>query len=87
MGAENAGGRRSDAHILELAEAIRHLAAQIECPVWIAWVRSDRVIPRAMCRAAPNRKITPFRGGHSAVLEDPERFAKGFKAFAKKALR
>lgn len=70
---------------------IRHLAPQIKCPVWIAWARPDRVIPWAMCRAAarkfPNRKITFFRGGHAAFLENPERFARGFRAFAKKALR
>ena len=70
---------------------IRHLVPQIKCPVWIAWARSDRVIPWALCRAAarkfPNRKITLFPGGHAAFLENPERFAKGFRAFAKKALK
>ncbi len=70
---------------------IRHLVPQVKCPVWIAWARSDRVIPWALCRAAarkfPNRKITLFRGGHSAFLENPERFAKAFRAFAKKALK
>jgi len=70
---------------------IRHLVPEIKCPVWIAWARSDRVIPWALCRAAarkfPNRKITLFRGGHSAFVENPERFAKGFRAFAKKALK
>lgn len=69
---------------------IRQLVPQIQCPVWIAWARGDRVIPWSMCRAAarkfPNRKITLFAGGHSAFLENPERFAKGFRAFAKKAL-
>ena len=70
---------------------ICHLVPEIKCPVWIAWARSDRVIPWAFCRAAarkfPSRKITLFPGGHSAFLENPERFAKGFRAFAKKALR
>lgn len=70
---------------------IRRLVPTIKCPVWIAWARSDRVIPWAMCRAAvrkfPNRKIQLFPGGHSAFLENPERFAKGFRAFAKKVLK
>lgn len=70
---------------------IRRLVPTIKCPVWIAWAKSDRVIPWAMCRAAvrkfPNRKIQLFRGGHSAFLENPESFAKGFRAFAKKALK
>jgi pimeloyl-ACP methyl ester carboxylesterase len=70
---------------------IRHLVPAIKSPVWIAWARGDRVIPWALCRAAarkfPNRKITLFRGGHSAFLEDPKRFAKAFRAFAKKALK
>jgi pimeloyl-ACP methyl ester carboxylesterase len=69
---------------------IRHLVPQIKAPVWIAWARSDRVIPWALCRTAarkfPDRKIQLFRGGHSAFIENPQRFAKGFRAFAKKAL-
>ncbi|HUJ03780.1 MAG TPA: alpha/beta hydrolase [Rhizomicrobium sp.] len=70
---------------------IRRLVPTITCPVWIAWARGDRVIPWMLCRAAarrfPNRRVTFFRGGHSAFLENPERFAKGFRAFAKKALK
>src|SRR6185437_15398709 len=70
---------------------IRHLVPQIQCPVWIAWARSDRVIPWALCRGAarkfPNRKIALLRGGHSAFLEAPDRFAKAFRAFSRKALR
>ena len=67
---------------------IRALVPRIACPVWIAWAKSDSIAAWSRARAAvgkfPNAKVQLFRGGHAAFLEDPDRFAKGFLAFARK---
>lgn len=67
---------------------LRHLVPRITCPVWIAWARSDRVIPWAICRKAARRfpvhRVQLFRGGHAAFLENPKDFAKGFRRFVAK---
>jgi 4,5:9,10-diseco-3-hydroxy-5,9,17-trioxoandrosta-1(10),2-diene-4-oate hydrolase len=64
---------------------LRNLVAQVECPVWIAWARSDRIIAWSRCkrsvRGFRNHTVTFFRGGHAAFLEDPDRFAKAFRKF------
>jgi 4,5:9,10-diseco-3-hydroxy-5,9,17-trioxoandrosta-1(10),2-diene-4-oate hydrolase len=64
---------------------LRGLAKSIECPVWIAWAKSDRIIAWSRCRkgaqAIGSRTVTFFRGGHAAFLEDPDRFAAGFRKF------
>ncbi|MBI3677452.1 MAG: hypothetical protein HY243_12640 [Proteobacteria bacterium] len=53
--------------------------------MFIAWARSDRVIPWSVCRKAarrfPVRHIQLFRGGHAAFLENPKDFAKSFRRF------
>ncbi len=62
----------------EPAADMRRLAAALEVPVWVAWSRSDRVIPLWLCRAAisriPNVRLSTFKGGHTAFLEQPESF-------------
>lgn len=64
---------------------LRNLVAQVECPVWIAWARSDRIIAWPRCREAArgfrNVAISLLNGGHAAFLEDPDRFAAGFRTF------
>ncbi|QUD87468.1 alpha/beta fold hydrolase [Phenylobacterium montanum] len=65
---------------------IRDLAANLDIPIWVAWAKSDRVIPLSFCRPAIDRlkraSLTVFPGGHSPFLEQPDSFAKGFRAFA-----
>jgi 4,5:9,10-diseco-3-hydroxy-5,9,17-trioxoandrosta-1(10),2-diene-4-oate hydrolase len=64
---------------------LRALPAQLSIPVWLAWAKSDRLVSWERSRRAalrfPNRKVTLFRGGHAAFLEDPDRFATHFRAF------
>jgi 4,5:9,10-diseco-3-hydroxy-5,9,17-trioxoandrosta-1(10),2-diene-4-oate hydrolase len=66
---------------------IRELARRVKCPVFVAWAKSDRVIVWSLCakaaRSFPDVRIEFFRGGHAAFLEDPERFARAFRQFAK----
>ncbi|HEY5239591.1 MAG TPA: alpha/beta hydrolase [Rhizomicrobium sp.] len=85
-GYEIAGVLRAAWEGFALAEAdTRTLAPQITCPVWLAWAKSDQIIawPRVKQAAAtfPDHRVSMFRGGHSAFLEDPENFANGFRAF------
>lgn len=66
---------------------LREVARSLTVPVWVAWARSDRVIPLWMCRPALRQlrrlfRITTYAGGHSAFLEQPEAFARDFRAFA-----
>ena len=65
---------------------VRDLAAGLEVPIWLAWAKSDRVIPLWMCRPAirrmKNASVTVFRGGHAAFLEQPGEFAAAFMRFA-----
>ena len=62
----------------EAGADLRGVAAAIQVPVWVAWSRSDRVIPLWMCRPAirkiPDLRLTTFKGGHAAFLEQPEPF-------------
>jgi len=55
-------------------------------PVWAAWGTDDRVIPLGFCRAAldatPGARVTTFKAGHAAFLEQPDAFAEAFLAFA-----
>ncbi len=64
---------------------LREIAANLEMPVWVAWSRSDRVIPYWMCRPAVRSiqgvSVSRFKGGHSAFLEQPEAFADGLNDF------
>jgi 4,5:9,10-diseco-3-hydroxy-5,9,17-trioxoandrosta-1(10),2-diene-4-oate hydrolase len=65
---------------------LRACAARLTVPTWCAWARSDRLVSYARARAAirriPRATATLFRGGHAAFLEDPDRFATAFCAFA-----
>lgn len=65
---------------------LRAMAAAIAGPVWVAWARSDRVIPLALVRPAihrlKNASLTLFRGGHTPFLEDPDAFATEFRRIA-----
>jgi 4,5:9,10-diseco-3-hydroxy-5,9,17-trioxoandrosta-1(10),2-diene-4-oate hydrolase len=73
-----AGFGRQDADIRRIAEAL-------EVPVWFAWARSDRVIPLSFCmpciRRMQRATVTKFKGGHSAFLEQPDAFIRGFADF------
>lgn len=66
---------------------IRALVPRVQCPVFIAWAKSDRVILWSLCAKAARQfrdvRIKFFRGGHAAFLEDAERFARAFRQFAK----
>lgn len=68
------------------AADLRGLAPRIGCPTLFAWARQDRVLPWSRSRAAaetfPDVRVEFFRGGHAAFLEDPDRFAQTFLAFA-----
>lgn len=70
---------------------ISHLAPSVRCPVWFAWAKDDRIIPWSSAKAAAKRfrdfRVTLFRGGHAAFLEDPDHFAAEFRAFVAKAVR
>ncbi len=63
----------------------RALAAQIKCPVFVAWAKSDQILAWSRCKDAvariPNHRVEMFRGGHSAFLENAERFAASFRTF------
>jgi pimeloyl-ACP methyl ester carboxylesterase len=65
---------------------IRDTAASLEVPVWIAWARSDRILPLKACLPAIRRmkrtKLDTFNAGHTAFLEQPDAFAAGFEDFA-----
>ncbi|MDP9140523.1 MAG: alpha/beta hydrolase [Pseudomonadota bacterium] len=64
---------------------LRAQAEALDLPIWLAWAKSDRVIPLLMCMPSIRRmkraRVTKFRGGHSAFLEDPEAFNAGFREF------
>jgi 4,5:9,10-diseco-3-hydroxy-5,9,17-trioxoandrosta-1(10),2-diene-4-oate hydrolase len=70
---------------------IRALTVQVTCPVLLAWARSDRIIPwsgsRRATRGFRDRTVALFRGGHSAFLEDPDRFAATFRKFLRSRVR
>ncbi len=65
---------------------IRALAAGLDCPVWFAWAKCDKVIPLRRCepaiRAIRSATVTTYAGGHAAFLEQPAAFALGFTQFA-----
>jgi pimeloyl-ACP methyl ester carboxylesterase len=67
----------------------RALAPKIKCPVWLAWAKSDQIIAWSRVKQAaatfPNHRVTMFRGGHSAFIEDSENFVNGFRAFMQSA--
>jgi pimeloyl-ACP methyl ester carboxylesterase len=65
---------------------LRQIAAALEVPIWVAWAKSDQVIPLKRClpaiHAMKKARLTKFGGGHAAFLERPRQFAKAFKRFA-----
>jgi pimeloyl-ACP methyl ester carboxylesterase len=67
------------------AADIRDTAASLEVPVWIAWARSDRILPLTACLPAIRRikrsKLDTFNAGHTVFLEQPDAFAAGFEDF------
>jgi pimeloyl-ACP methyl ester carboxylesterase len=67
---------------------LRDLATKVACPVLFAWTKSDRILAWSRSRKAArrfrDRTVCLFRGGHSAFLEDPEKFAQAFRRFAQK---
>ncbi len=64
---------------------IRDTAASLDMPVWIAWARSDRILPLKASLPAIRRikrtKLDTFKAGHAAFLEQPDAFAAGFEDF------
>ena len=66
-------------------EDLSALLAQIECPVLLAWAKADFVIPVQANAAAieifPDHRLELFEGGHSAFLEDPDRFERILRDF------
>ncbi len=64
---------------------IRAVAAGLDVPIWVAWAKRDRVIPLRACRPAidalRSATLDTFAAGHSAFLEQPDAFARGFLDF------
>jgi pimeloyl-ACP methyl ester carboxylesterase len=63
---------------------LRQVALALDAPVWLAWARSDRVIPLQLvepCIKRMRATLTMFAGGHAAFLEQPEAFVREFEAF------
>lgn len=64
---------------------LRAIAQALDVPVWFAWARQDRVIPLNLCmpciRQMKQAEVTHYAGGHSAFLEQPDKFLEGFNAF------
>ncbi len=87
-GYENAAPLRTAWQSFARPEAdTRALAAKVTCPVWLAWAKDDAILAWSGVKDAaakfPLHKATLFKGGHSAFLEDPERFAAEFKSFVR----
>ncbi|WP_397421036.1 alpha/beta fold hydrolase [Phenylobacterium sp.] len=70
----------------EPAGDLRRFAPMLTLPVWLAWTEGDHLVSWGRARATvagmPLHRVTLFRGGHSAFLEDPEAFAASFRTFA-----
>jgi pimeloyl-ACP methyl ester carboxylesterase len=64
---------------------LRQVALALDVPVWLAWARSDRVIPLRLVQPCIKQMrrttLTMFAGGHAAFLEQPEAFVREFEAF------
>ena len=69
---------------------IREQLFRLRQPVLFAWARDDQIVSFGRSRAAVLKSkaaVAMFRGGHSPFMEDPDRFAKRFIAFARTAGR
>lgn len=67
---------------------IREHLFQLRLPVLFAWARDDQIVSFGRSRAAVLKSkaaVKMFRGGHSPFLEDPDRFAECFVAFARES--
>ncbi len=66
---------------------IRPIARQLQMPIWIAWAKSDRVIPLRyalpLIAELKRARLTRFSGGHAAFLERPKQFEREFLKFAR----
>jgi pimeloyl-ACP methyl ester carboxylesterase len=66
---------------------LREDVAHVRCPVFVAWASNDRVLAWSQSRKAAQAfhsgTIELFPGGHAAFLENPQRFADSFRAFAR----
>lgn len=64
---------------------LRALAPHVAAPVWLAWAQRDRFVSWRRSRAAAEtfrrRRVTQFNAGHSAFMEEPDRFAAEFAQF------
>jgi 4,5:9,10-diseco-3-hydroxy-5,9,17-trioxoandrosta-1(10),2-diene-4-oate hydrolase len=64
---------------------LRSVAQSLDIPVWFAWAKQDRVIPLSLCmpfiRKMKNARVTLFKGGHAAFLEQPREFIDAFLSF------
>lgn len=71
------------------SEDVRAMAARLRCPVLFAWAGSDRIISlkrsRSAITAVPDHRLSLFKGGHCAYLEDVEAFALTLNGFLNEA--
>jgi len=67
------------------AADIRAIAAGLDVPIWVAWGKQDHIISLSAClpaiRQLKNYSLDTFDAGHSAFLEQPQRFAEKFLTF------
>jgi pimeloyl-ACP methyl ester carboxylesterase len=58
---------------------------EIRCPVLLAWAKNDAIVPLKRSESSfeqfPNHLLEVFEGGHSAFLEDPDRFEQSLRKF------
>jgi pimeloyl-ACP methyl ester carboxylesterase len=66
-------------------EDLSPILQNISCPVLLAWAKDDFTIPlKANARSfekLPDHHLEVFEGGHSAFLEDPDRFEQSLRHF------
>jgi len=66
----------------------REFVAKVNCPILFAWAKSDRLIPWSASKkaalTAKNSTVALLRGGHSAFVEDADRFGATLTAWAQK---
>lgn len=64
---------------------VRHVAAALTVPIWVAWAETDRTIPLRYCLPAIRRlqhaTVSTFKAGHTPFLEQPAAFVDAFLQF------
>jgi len=64
---------------------VRALAAELACPVLVAWAKRDRILQLRRSLPAieriPTARLELFRGGHAPFLECPDEFARVLESF------